>query len=164
MSPLLRIFQTVRFPILLLFLILPLSACRLILDNNYTLTAGESTSGTLFFPSANVTLEEGSRVDGSALVLCCNLDAQGQVAADIFALSTNIIIGPQANVGGDIIIVDGNLDLDPEAAIAGQIERGFPARLILAACALFCALLLIPIALLAIIFTRLRKRQKPAPA
>lgn len=157
MSPSARFTRSSRFLLLLALLILPLSACQLVLDSNYTLAAGESVSGSLLIPSANVTLEEGSLVEGSAVVFCCNVSALGDVEDGVFVGAGNLTVGPQARVGGDVTLVEGNLSVEPGATVEGQTQRGLPARLILAALALLCAAMVIPLALVVVLVRRWRR-------
>jgi hypothetical protein len=96
--------------LLIVVLAIVLSGCgQIASDSNFTLTGGETVSGSLLILSQNAILAEGTSVDGSVVMLCCNLTVKGDVNGNVFLLTGNIDVQSSADVKGQVSILTGNV-------------------------------------------------------
>lgn len=102
------------------------SGGRVIVNEDFTLSDGESVRGDLIILNGSVTLEKGSRVTGNVLVVNGSVKAGGTLDGNLVIFNGDAQLLSSAVVDGDVTVLSGHIRKMPGAQVRGQeIVRPF---------------------------------------
>lgn len=94
---------------------------RLVIGENFALSAGEVLDGNLVVLGGQATIEEGARVQGDLVVIGGGLRLDGGAQGSAVVIGGSASLGAASSVGGDLVALGGSFQRTDGSRIAGNI-------------------------------------------